>query len=67
MSQNKDEKKQIEEMVNAAKRAFELYAAYLEQMREAQDAEDAFEHDEELMRSTEDAVYFEYGWACENT
>ncbi|HIF04870.1 MAG TPA: hypothetical protein EYQ80_05635 [Candidatus Poseidoniales archaeon] len=61
-----DEKNMMEEAVNAAKRAFELYAAILEMQKKEQETWDRFNQDENLMNSTTEVEAFDWDFMQEN-
>lgn len=57
----------VEEAVRAAMRAFKLYGDLLEKQRREQAAWEAFEADEERMRSMTETMCFDWEWSSQNT
>jgi hypothetical protein len=61
-----NEKNMVEEAVNAAKRAFELYAIILEMQKKEQETWDRFNQDENLMNAITQVEAFDWDFMQEN-
>jgi hypothetical protein len=61
-----NEKNMVEEAVNAAKRAFELYAIILEMQKKEQETWDLFNQDENLMNAITQVEAFDWDFMQEN-
>jgi|AP45_3_1055517.scaffolds.fasta_scaffold17135_2 hypothetical protein len=61
-----NEKNMVEEAVNAAKRAFELYAVILEMQKKEQETWDRFNQDENLMNAITQVEAFDWDFMQEN-
>jgi hypothetical protein len=61
-----NEKNMVEEAVNAAKRAFELYAVILEMQKKEQETWDLFNQDENLMNAITQVEAFDWDFMQEN-
>lgn len=61
-----NEKNMVEEAVNAAKRAFELYAVILEMQKKEQETWNRFNQDENLMNAITQVEAFDWDFMQEN-
>ena len=61
-----NEKNMVEEAVNAAKRALELYAVILEMQKREQETWDRFHQDENLMNAITQVEAFDWDFMQEN-